>query len=69
MSILVMNVHGPGHDAFYMAREKYQGKARVTFLSLGEAADTKGNPIVVGDGEQLDKKARARRKTLPLEKV
>lgn len=69
MSILVMNVYGPGHDAFYRARDTYGGKPGIAFLTAGEAVDREGNPIVVGEGEALDAKARAKRKTLPLAQV
>lgn len=69
MSILVMNVHGPGHDAFYQARERHDGNPGIAFVTVGEVADVEGNPIEVGEGDPLDAKSRAMKKTLPLTKV
>lgn len=64
-----MNVHGPSHEAFYKARDKYEGRRGVIFMSVGEALDADGAPIVVGEGEPLPPKAQARKKVLPLTKV
>lgn len=64
-----MNVHGPSHEAFYKARDKYEGRRGVIFMSVGEAVDADGAPIVVGEGEPLTPKAKARKKVLPLTKV
>ncbi|CAM9349370.1 unnamed protein product [Ectocarpus sp. 12 AP-2014] len=69
ITILVMNVHGPSHEAFYKARDKYEGRRGVIFMSVGEALDADGAPIVVGKGEPLTPKAQARKKVLPLTKV
>eukprot|EP00903_Cladosiphon_okamuranus_P013250 g12355.t1 len=69
MSILVMNVHGPGHDAFYDARNRYEGNPGIDFLTVGEVVDAEGKPLDVGEGDALDKQSRAMRKTLPLPKV
>lgn len=69
MSILVMNVHGPGHNAFYDARKRHEGKSGIDFLTVGEVMDAEGKPIEVGEGDALDAKSRAMRKTLPLDKV
>lgn len=69
MSILVMNVHGPGHDAFYKARDKHEGKPGIAFVTVGEVVGVDGNPIVVGQGDPLEDVSAATRKTLPLTKV
>lgn len=69
MSVLVMNVHGPGHDAFDEARKRYEGTPGIAFFDVGEIVDVKGNPIAVGEGDALDVKSRAMKKTLPLTKV
>ncbi|CAN0384133.1 unnamed protein product, partial [Hapterophycus canaliculatus] len=69
ITILVVNVHGPRHDAFFQARDKHEGTPGVVFLSVGEGVDAAGEAIVVGEGEPLTSKAKAQRKNLPLEKV
>ncbi|CAM9707241.1 unnamed protein product, partial [Ectocarpus fasciculatus] len=69
ITILVMNVHGPDHGAFYVARDKYEGRRGVIFMSVGEAVDADGAPIVVGEGGPLTPNDQARKKFLPLMKV
>lgn len=72
VTVLVVNLHGPGHTAFEEARRRHEGVTPgVEFLSVGvDGFDGFGGFVeAVGDGLSMDGHPVGNRKSLPTPKV